>query len=115
MNVERINALADLIETLPHVGILEKEGFNMANYQHPCGTPACIAGFAIATYGTGDHFFSNDPSALAADLLNIEMYVACDLFHVYSSNKVMSQITPSEAAATLRHLATTGEVDWSIT
>lgn len=46
MNTDRILALADLIESLPHTSTGAKDGFCMSSYTHNCNTPSCIAGWA---------------------------------------------------------------------
>jgi len=125
MNIDRINDLADLIEKQPHGPSLEKEGgFNMENYFHRCGTPSCIAGWACAMavdeYGPelkakakaayrGPHIAWSD--WLPADYLGLDRDKS---FHLFAPDGDWSRITPSQAAATLRHLAKTGEVDWSV-
>lgn len=119
MNVERINALADLIEAQPHS---EEKGFHMNHVVHGCGTPSCIAGWAewenegrpASLTFSGEGFLEN-----AAKYLGIGEYdydnkklKATKLFY---PGKTYYYSTPAHAAKVLRHLAATGEVDWSIT
>ena len=54
MNVERILQLADIIEVQPHMTDEDPEGFTMMDYIHDCGSPACIAGWAVATFSDSD-------------------------------------------------------------
>ncbi|PZP62989.1 MAG: hypothetical protein DI604_28090 [Delftia acidovorans] len=115
MNKERILALANLIEKQPHSAVEEVSGFNMVSYVHACGTPACIAGWAVASEGTPSPL-AHQPiqptgvSSRAAKYLGLEYPEAEELFlgGVYD----LDEITPAQAAACLRHLAETGEVDW---
>ena len=119
MNKKRILALASVIETMPHVmadrGYVV--GFNMHSYTHNCGTPACIAGFAVMLaekkspnykIKVADRQFSH----MAGRFLGITIEQTAILF--FPRHKKREEITPAEAAATLRNLAETGEVDWSI-
>ncbi len=120
MNVENILKVADAIEqhSIPDLG------FNMRRWRdragasspdlsgHGCGTVACIGGTAEAMF----------PKKLAEDALGLTHEQSKALFFAVdgTGNRVISDeefgsITPSQAAAVLRHLAATGEVDWSIT
>jgi hypothetical protein len=117
MNRERILALADLIEEQPHTDEEADEGFTMESITHDCGTPACIAGWAAwEALGRqrGDLYsIHTDLDAKAREFLDIDPLKAEDLFYP-PFPIVYATVTPSEAAATLRHLAETGEVDWSV-
>lgn len=110
MNVERINALADLIEKQPNSGHKDSDGFNMRYWTHSCGTPSCIAGWAV--------FLSEVPvetfgvKRKAAEFLGIEGEKTDRLF--LPSDVDLDDVTSSHAAAVLRHLAKTGDVDWSV-
>ena len=44
MNNEAILKTADVLDELPE----GYDVFNMGTYMHSCGTPACIAGYAVA-------------------------------------------------------------------
>lgn len=123
MNKERVLALAELIEKQPHVGKEEAttEGFDMAQWFHPCGTPACIAGWTLALkYGDWspklhDKRDARGVEADAADYLGLEGNQSAQLFFVgYKSEKSFSEVTPQDAAKLLRHFAETGTIDWSI-
>ena len=108
MNTENIIALADLIETLPQAGFGSKEGFFMGNWRHACGTPSCIAGWAVHLAGIdcGPHQVPDK----AADWLDLPIGEEWELF---DPDLPYSSITPQHAAKVLRHLAETGVVDWS--
>jgi hypothetical protein len=108
MNVDRILALADLIESLPKTEIEDDHGFCMVDYRHDCGTPACIAGWAV--HLSGEKVDVKGTFYAASTFLGISPNTAYDLF--IWAEKRLDQITPDEAANTLRHLAGTGEVRW---
>lgn len=128
MNKERILALADLIEKQPHTGEADLSGFNMEWLTHDCGTPSCIAGWAA---------WENDgrPSKMDVDwgFYAVENRAATWmgfaeiteglsesedqtflLFYPQNPYDDYHSITPSHAAAVLRNLAETGEVNWDI-
>lgn len=125
MNKERILALADLIEKQPHTPVQAESGFNMADLVRECGTPACIAGWAaweeegrpaaVSAPDTGwclerkaQQYLGLAPSGEAelSDTAYSLFYPEGDQVGFYD------EITPAQAAACLRHLAETGEVDW---
>jgi hypothetical protein len=110
MNTENIIALADLIETLPQAGFGSREGFFMGNWRHDCGTPSCIAGWAV--HLAGIDCSRSQVADKAADWLDLYFEdEAQDLFE--PSHLPYEAITPQHAAKVLRHLAETGVVDWS--
>lgn len=125
MNVENILKVADAIEqhTIPDLG------FNLTYYSadiakesgddvqlidhsgHSCGTVACIAGYCAALR-TGD---ANDAWVLSeAKFLGITYSKGEELFGCNMAERDRNKITSDQAVRTLRHLAATGEVDWSI-
>lgn len=140
MNITAIHTLAETLENLPPE---KKVGFNMGTYHHDlasdfgpmetnvghqCGTVACIAGWAsmfLREDGTGllqrprreiDIPAFDD---LGAHLLGLDENQANSLFEPMNyefenADIDWGQITPAQAAKVLRHLAATGEVDWSI-
>jgi len=128
MNKERILALADLIEAQPHTDVDSKHGFNMNSILHLCGTPCCIAGWAVweaqgrpervdrYKYETGLEI----PAAEYLEMpLDPQHYCgpAMQLFYPVDddiNDRNYKDLQPVEAAKVLRHLAETGEVDWSI-
>jgi len=126
MNVENILKVADAIEQHRIAGL----GFHM-NYLvsstrgaliedklgiKDCGTVMCIAGWASAISGRKD----NPAFYHARDFLGIDPKTSRHLF--YAANHPDSEvgegplddITATQAVAVLRHLAATGEVDWTI-
>lgn len=112
MNVERIRELADVIEKQPHAPSFGREGFCMDTWQHPCGTPACIGGWAAFASGKSliHGLIWND----AQDHLGLSDDQSGDLFYPNNYEGEWSDITPAHAAAVLRNLAETGQVDWSV-
>jgi len=114
MNIANILKLADRIERQEHVSEFDNHGFNMSKCWHPCGTPSCIAGFAFSMSGkrAGCTFTE------ARRWLGIDKDRQWDLFMPSSEwredmgVKWLNEITPSQAAWTLRNLAETGEIVW---
>ena len=120
MNKERIIELADKIEQLEHDengsysnGI---NGFCMNYFSDVCGSPSCIAGWAVHMYhpDSKDLLLSGPAkiSQSAADLLGIDKHVAGMLFEPNRFD-VYNHITPQEASITLRKFAETNIIDWS--
>ena len=132
MNPERILAVADAIEkhTIPELG------FNMGYFfghdgelpdlsGHNCGTTACIGGYARTLMVGSVH--KADQGSYELDegkWLDIDFTTVNQLF--YASNHPAANksngtwatefksITPEQAVRTLRHLAATGTVDWTV-
>lgn len=127
INVENILKTADAIEqhSIPdlgfNMGVFKSKAETDTGYPchidltgRGCGTVACIAGWAeslwahegkpLALYHGSQHFFGmegrDDDHAL---LLMPEGWA-----------RSPEQYTPARAVAVLRHLAATGEVDWTI-
>jgi hypothetical protein len=136
MNTENILAVADAIEqhTIPWLG------FNMTGYKttgpdmtgHNCGTSACIAGWANAIrlrLSQNTHIVNGwCEHDEAANWLGIEAYsgfgydsTADQLFYARNhpdygngAEACWSTIPAAQAVRTLRHLAATGNVDWTV-
>ena len=81
-----------------------------------CGTPACIAGHAIAEFSE-DGPDGTDYDYQAADLLGIDTTQGVDLFDaepyysIYDDDHVVAP-TQEEAAAAIQSLLDTGIVTW---
>ena len=79
-----------------------------------CGAVACIARWTVIRFGTPgrlDAYYRGDVQGYATELLGINNRQALQLF----TPKLQAHpcdITPADAADTLRRFATTGEVDW---
>ena len=117
MDVERIEGLARHIERLRTVGpghqAKEEPGYFQGRWKHRCDTPACIAGWAIHLFGEDQVPFGMAPMGWAATLLGLTHRQQDALFQcrpaLYPGGGSPSA---RDAAATLRHLARTGEVEW---
>lgn len=83
----------------------------MAAYRHPCNTPSCIAGFALAEAG-GEAHDDWDVEKAAMQWLGLTHMQKVALF--LAVNHDQQQIKPSEAARCLRHYAETGQVNWDL-
>lgn len=104
-----------------------------------CGTVACIAGWTclmeledkidVILESGNNSDYSNPGTSMfvaiadiqgnniqerARQILGLDVTDACNLFDPRPNNTNLSNITASEAVLVLRHLAKTGEVDWSI-
>lgn len=135
MNVENILKVADAIENhkIPWLG------FNMEDYVstdlddksgHNCGTVACIAGWAAAVNNLeskvppnpnrtrrgeilgGDIVWAEESVQVGAEFMGLDYGQYEELFHPSECN--WETIDPEKAVRTLRHLAATGEVDWTV-
>ena len=121
MNVDRIRQLADHIEKLPYVPARrarkEVPSFSMRWLDYNCGTPACIAGWAIEMWPEKDTTErSLQRARVCLDVwgpLSKHLFVPEFPSANYDAKKGQrGHITPAHAAACLRKLAETGEVDW---
>jgi len=121
INKERIFAVAAKIEGLPFVSGFSHEaeaddvvGFCMADYNYDCGTPQCIAGWADYLYpNCSGHESVHDR---ATEVLGLNAVQALNLFVVFNAPGLrrLEDLSPTQAAATLRRLAETGEVKWDV-
>lgn len=123
MNVERIRQLAAHLReptTAPHFDMDRWLQSNATNRMpigqaiYTCGTVACIAGHATALFQPDIWVESVGVWEIAERLLGLTEDEASDLFLPTDFRDNLSTITPEEAAATLDHLAATGEVDWTV-
>lgn len=126
VNAENILKVADAIEgkSIPGLGFhmnylvgneaddAEDDKLNVAN----CNTVACIAGWANALNAN----LPNATFGFARSFLGLDEAQGDQLF--YASNHPdaedgmgpLDYIEPFRAVRTLRHLAATGEVDWTV-
>lgn len=134
MNKKNVLRLAEHLEkiaqqTNPFVGFTM---YDYATCEHECGTAGCIAGhiyllrngpeaFEMAAqifeqFQCGDGNVSVGPVTRihpeGAAWLGIDTETSNNLFLMNNSRYSLSEVTPEWAAATLRRLAKTGEVDW---
>lgn len=135
LNQDKLEALAARIEHEEHVrGFFAAKGFDMSFVTHDCGSPACIAGYAVdeakqAGYDLSEeqlaeigyrHSYHHAVSWLTDGKQwkphipgNPDAISFQSLFDPYVSYS-WELITPVLAAKVIRHFAATGEVDWSI-
>lgn len=100
LNVAEILRVADAVE--------RSGTYDQTFCHHACGTPACIAGHVV---GHG-----HQPTWDAArDILGLTDKQAYPLFAACPLGFFSEAPTNAHAAACLRHLAKTGEVDWAAT
>jgi len=105
------------------------------NVEHKCGTTACIAGWVAEFFKTDGTLLKRRRtdeqiqrmgyggvtpySEVAAGILGIDDRTAYELFEPMNARPSLAAadwdaVTPQQAAKVLRHLATTGEVDWKV-
>lgn len=72
-----------------------------------CGSPACIAGWALAIMGS-DHLCITH---IGPAMFGLTVGVSMELFGGITPLKAAA--TPTQAANVLDHLLRTGEVDWT--
>ena len=131
MNKARILELADKIDGLPSLSWDDSDrlyrgrhAFNMGSAKHDCGTPACIAGWAAHMYCGGETRGEwDDDLDDAEEALGLTHDQGTELFvpvvksvaHYRAKNPGDPGFVTSEhAAAVLRNLAETGEIDWTV-
>lgn len=103
MNVQRINELADIIEALPD------SSFDMTRFtDNECGTPLCIGGWAVWHFDRKNFAVGHIEHKAAKVLgLNLEQH------GIFYPDCLFHSVSKHDAAATLRHLAETGDVKWN--
>lgn len=130
MNVERLQQLA------AHLRTLERTQFDMREWfmnrkpvstkdgwvEYDCGTPACIAGHAVAMFHELDlraplveQLGMHTVCTLAEELLDLQMNQSIPLFmppETSADGIRMYDATPQQAAEVIEHFINTGEVDW---
>jgi hypothetical protein len=118
MNETRILELARVIEQAPHqtddLGFIDGETitrFSMSVWR--CGTVACIGGWVQALHAEPNKMFHGTISV--AEVLGIS-FVQAEALCYPGAQSIgrYEDITPAEAADTLRRLAATGKVRWKI-
>lgn len=129
MNKENILKVADAIEhhSIPWLGFnmasfcMTAGGMNPDRSGHGCGTVACIAGWGAAVSGTPKETLLGDFDAddVAKEFMALSNDQCNDLFYAKSHPKfsrggLWTYIPQDQAIRTLRHLAETGEVDWTV-
>ncbi len=93
-------------------GFDELIGIRPPDFEHTCGTAACIGGWAVTQMARdlGVAVIPTDQGvgATAAKYLGLDSGQTDQLFHPKAFN-----LTQDEALATLDHLIATGDVQWS--
>ena len=117
IHVRTILRLADYIEMLPKgnhlIGPKPKgNSFGMEGFitEHECGTVACIAGHLAIMMKSETY-----QTSWVAEQLGISVHQAKELC-ILGPRKVglsLGDVVAKQAARVLRHLAITGQVDWS--
>jgi len=123
MNKERLLILAALIEAQPFTSRRAKEGFYMNSILHECGTPSCIAGWGAwealgrpeRLYNAGYKLEMAAATWLGFKHFEEEFFTKSPAYELFypDNDWFLYHGTPQMAANVLRHLAETGEVDWS--
>lgn len=84
----------------------DTRGVERVKHHHPCGTVACIGGWALQLWGTG-----HGP----ARALELDEVVANRLFKPRPADgRDWSSYTNADAARVIDHYLETGTVDWNI-
>lgn len=137
MNVEKLRLYADKIEALKPNSMGDANdgdglSFDMSRFAYACGTPACIAGWVTwwehnrnPPRGLLDQVPQHDEAMASGDVgadtfaftqakeaLKLTREQAHALFYATLAPIDIHEITPQQAAAVMRHLADTGEVNW---
>ena len=123
MNKERLLILADVIEKLEHCradnGFTDGPlaVFNMGVWR--CGSAGCIGGWAESLWRDGMRRADVDEVEATGPLLGLDPYQAYHLFYPQSEDGYdldhtgsYGDITPAQAAATIRHFVRYGIIDW---
>lgn len=108
---DRLLALADVLE--------QAKDFDMSKFNHECGTPACIAGWAAWLEAGETPVPNRDVAPRALAFLGVYEFVDASrvsdrLFFALSSPPMIAQaaITREDAIETVRRFAETGCIDW---
>jgi len=113
MNKKRLLQLADIVENQIHsLSFFDSSGFNMRYVQHDCGTPSCIAGFVLeqSELKWDDSMYYTNHVAEYLDISHEDAIRLCEPSDI--ERRFWQDITPSQAAKTIRRLVDTGEVKW---
>ena len=92
INIVRFKAVLEAIEDNPnnfdmsdwYIGeedAFNGEDFNTSLIEHTCSSTACVAGWAVALFGTPEQRGQHDAEDAAADILGLSHEEAADLFY----------------------------------
>lgn len=106
---------ANVLKLAEHIEGLSLGEYDQSLFSHLCrprASPACIAGHAVWLSGRWDRTSGWEPAPtnIAREWLGLTMSEAYDLFS--NEPDELASPTAQDAAATLRHFAETGVVDW---
>jgi hypothetical protein len=122
MNKQNIQDLINLLETI------DEADFNLSEYAHPCGSPACVAGHATTLDSwklgggriEGMPIFLDETGGYAfavwADIAVYHARVICGLTagpqaaDFYGASYINGRVSASMAAAALKRYLTTGRI-----
>ena len=104
-SAERAETLAQLIESQPHTNLDDEAGFNMRSVSHHCGSPSCIAGWAGLLLGIPNTDWRVEAASMISDFLGCNLVEAKWLYYGDFVYQNLWEITPSQAAAAIRQLA----------
>lgn len=97
------------------------ERFDLCNFEHPCGTPACIAGHAVVLWpelGRCGALVKEAPLAEKIGVPEDGLAVLCWRFLKLGDhpahNAIPSKVTAPMAVAALRRLRKTGEAYYDL-
>ena len=118
MNVTNLKKTRDYIAAHP-------EDYDQSNWMHDCGTPACVAGYAVVACGgtlvPNDRCITSDGVMMRADdhaeeLLELTAYQGDRMFisdpFGGQSRSIEMRPTVADALAMLDHAIKHGEVRW---
>lgn len=107
------------VELLQHIFDLTPDGAEptpaiIMRAAQDCGTIACLAGWTVMLFGSvaGLKALAGHLSVYAAQLLGLSDREEIRLFLPATKGVAWRDITPADAADTVRRFATTGQVDW---
>ena len=116
MHRERVLKLADHLEGLRTTKLSDWDGYCQESWVHHCGTPACIAGHAAALSQGGDWVSWNSSGEIALEATRWLGLTGEQSDGLFVGRPFIAEQEPgptaADAAATLRHLAETGEMCW---
>jgi hypothetical protein len=126
MNIDNILRLAGYLDAL-HEAAPARFNMNQWYAEHPCGTIGCIAGHAMVLLDPRGAQWDWRPTEAARHLGIVDesayFYggeLASKLFAPNEEELIIDcgldyhRVRANHAAKVLRHLAATGEVDWSV-